>query len=76
MSDTTDKERALLMTHEVEGIGRGFHLPFLLIVHCPDTGEWVRSSLSIRGNREACEAFCMVTGDYLGKLIENREDRK
>lgn len=65
MSNCSDKENALVLTFEVERLSRLYKLPLLCIVHCPDTGEFVRSSSSLKGNLEACKAFQHVTADYL-----------
>ena len=64
----SDKEEAFVFLHEVEQMGRLNRLPYLIICHCPDTGEWVRASSSLKNNGEAITAFEHVAKDYMDKL--------
>lgn len=59
------------MALDMEKRGKEDGLPYLLIIHCPDTGEWVRCSQSFAKNREACHAMAAVVGDYLN-IIANK----
>lgn len=74
MSDTSDTEKALLMALEIEKLGRENRLPYLFIVHCPDTGQWVPASSSLKKNEEGIKAFAQVTNDYLCKLVTTEEN--
>ena len=76
MSATTDKEKALLFLFEIERMGKESRLPYMVIVHCPDTGEWVRASDGIKSSREAVLAFAAVSKDYLTKLENLQNEHK
>jgi hypothetical protein len=75
MSTTTDKEKALLIQLDLENAVKAAHLPMLCIIGLPDSGGFVRSSLSLKGphNTANRQAFLEAIADYFAKLESESE---